>query len=665
MNILKKILAVVLGVCSIAVGMTAYANQDEIIVNVGELDNSSERYYERITVAGEWVSPGSVPDYLDGNTYVEATNRQGNAGVFHIGGLQSGVYELYYFKCVHIDDDPAAKAEVFGNGEKLGEKRISLNKDRGWELIGSYPLFNDGEIKFQITKMTAAKYLRVSAVKLVRVRDLSMEEDYNLLDWKPVGGGYWNPTDSLYYDRLITKAEYPDSDETDKYVSSKKMFTREEIPAGSIIEIESGYRYWPEAWKGLEVQEERAEWVTEQRVTVDENWWGDYTYRAFNVSSVTPDTKISDKVSEVQNYLKIYVPKIKDNKNTLKILAIGNSFSQNAMTYLYELADSAGYENIVLGNLYIGGCTVDTHCENATLNKNAYGYQKNVGSGWINTPSTTLYDGLTDEEWDYITIQQASGSSGMADTYRGVEYLASYIRYNMPNQSAKIGWHLTWAYQQGAAHDEFVKYQKDQMVMYNAIINAVKSKILTNPDIDFVIPAGTAIQNVRTSVIGDTLNPDGFHLNSMGNYIAGMTWLKAVAGAYIDDISWKPSTVNITDSEQEIIKKAVNNACRTPYEVTSFNDTEVSSYAYTVSISENDGVTQAKFLKIAETEGTDTFVIAGYVDGKLNALDIVEEQKELNGEMVLELEKTENSEYTVKAFVFDSMGNIKPLLSTV
>ena len=45
----------------------------------------------------------------------------------------------------------------------------------------------------------------------------------------------------------------------------------------------------------------------------------------------------------------------------LRILAIGNSFSTDSMQYLYQIAKNAGVEEIVLGNLYYGGCSLDEH----------------------------------------------------------------------------------------------------------------------------------------------------------------------------------------------------------------------------------------------------------------------------------------------------------------
>ena len=47
----------------------------------------------------------------------------------------------------------------------------------------------------------------------------------------------------------------------------------------------------------------------------------------------------------------------------MKILAIGNSFSEDATTYLHQIGEAAGVKNQIV-NLYIGGCPLETHWEN-------------------------------------------------------------------------------------------------------------------------------------------------------------------------------------------------------------------------------------------------------------------------------------------------------------
>ena len=49
---------------------------------------------------------------------------------------------------------------------------------------------------------------------------------------------------------------------------------------------------------------------------------------------------------------------------TVKILSIGNSFSQDSVYYLYDIAESAGV-NVVIGNLYFSGSSLQRHEMNA------------------------------------------------------------------------------------------------------------------------------------------------------------------------------------------------------------------------------------------------------------------------------------------------------------
>ena len=96
----------------------------------------------------------------------------------------------------------------------------------------------------------------------------------------------------------------------------------------------------------------------------------------------------------------------------LSILAIGNSFSQDATAYLHMAAEAAGVETLVV-NLYIGGCSLKTHWENMQGDLRAYHYEKNgVGMGLV-----SLREALTERAWDVVTFQQASHDSGLKETY--------------------------------------------------------------------------------------------------------------------------------------------------------------------------------------------------------------------------------------------------------
>ena len=64
---------------------------------------------------------------------------------------------------------------------------------------------------------------------------------------------------------------------------------------------------------------------------------------------------------------------------SISILAVGNSFSVDAMRHhLYPMLQSAGYKNIRLGILYIGGASIDTHYDNLRLDRGKYQYQEDA-----------------------------------------------------------------------------------------------------------------------------------------------------------------------------------------------------------------------------------------------------------------------------------------------
>ena len=258
---------------------------------------------------------------------------------------------------------------------------------------------------------------------------------------------------------------------------------------------------------------------------------------------------------------------------SLKILAIGNSFSVDAMNnHLYDILKSAGYDEVILGNLYVGGCSLDQHWNYIQNQQKPYTFYKNNNNGQWGAPSG--YDALTalkSEEWDIITVQQASPNSGQPESYRNLQNLVNWIESNKTNANAKIYWHMTWAYQQNSTHSAFPNYNRDQMTMYNAIVDATQNTAMKVQNIDGLIPAGTAIQNLRTSSLGDTLTSDGHHLlDSYGDYTAAMTWFAAITGKSLDLVEYIPSS--IADHHFDIAR-AVAHAVYSPYEIHDLSET--------------------------------------------------------------------------------------------
>jgi len=222
-------------------------------------------------------------------------------------------------------------------------------------------------------------------------------------------------------------------------------------------------------------------------------------------------------------------PHIEEPKTDIKILAIGNSFSVDAMEYLFPILKDGGYENIVLGNLYIGGCSLDQHWSNIVNESKLYTYYLNTEGTWKTYGSMSVEDVINTEEWDYVTIQQVSQNSGMPSTFGNLNNIVDYVASTVP--SAKIYWHMTWAYQSDSTHSGFINYSQNQNKMYEAIVSTVKDTVLSNPNITGAIPCGTTIQNLRTSYLGDKLTRDGYHLSEdVGRYAAAMTWAAVLGG---------------------------------------------------------------------------------------------------------------------------------------
>lgn len=259
------------------------------------------------------------------------------------------------------------------------------------------------------------------------------------------------------------------------------------------------------------------------------------------------------------------------------ILAIGNSFSVDAMQYLYPMLKDAGCTDIYLGNLYIGGCSLQTHYNNLSTGAAAYTYYTNSANKWVSTGSYNAITALESRDWDYISLQQASGYSGVSDSYEPyLTELIKIIKAKCPN--AKIMFHMTWAYQGNSTHTDFSKYNKDQMTMYNAIINAVKTNVLTKDDIRFVIPSGTAIQNLRGSYIGDNVTRDGYHMSyNLGRATVAMMWAKQITGCDLSWITSMPSDQSYSARQIAAIKDAVQKAYDRPFEVSEAADTNTEN----------------------------------------------------------------------------------------
>ena len=85
----------------------------------------------------------------------------------------------------------------------------------------------------------------------------------------------------------------------------------------------------------------------------------------------------------------------------MKILSIGNSFSQDSQKWLHSIAATDDLE-LDTFNLFIGGCSLETHWENIESNASAYSFEGNNG---VFIKNISIEDALNEYDYDIITIQ--------------------------------------------------------------------------------------------------------------------------------------------------------------------------------------------------------------------------------------------------------------------
>jgi len=271
---------------------------------------------------------------------------------------------------------------------------------------------------------------------------------------------------------------------------------------------------------------------------------------------------------------------------SIKILAIGNSFNNNSSSLLYELAQAAGAEEIVIGCLWIGGSALEQHAANIQSGAKAYEYRKNTTGKWVVRQNYNFLQGLKDEEWDYICINQQSISAGLPEEYdKGLDVVGRYIRENMP-ADCQLWFNMTWGYDADyTANPNFMKYYDgDPRKHYEAISDTCRTTVMDSGWFDGLVPCGTTIQNMRSSWAADLITQDGYHASShLGCYALGLTWLATWTDIDVAAMTYFPRMgtkwgLPYEEALREIAKEAVLNAMAEPFEPAASKYTEKPAF---------------------------------------------------------------------------------------
>jgi hypothetical protein len=276
------------------------------------------------------------------------------------------------------------------------------------------------------------------------------------------------------------------------------------------------------------------------------------------------------------------------SKKTLRVLLIGNSFSQNASAYLPQIAKDGGHD-LIFGHAELPGCPLQRHWQLAELN-----------STEPENPKGRPYEGgkslrmlLADGEWDVITMQQYSMLSANPDSYKPyAQQLYNLISQYQPK--ARILIHQTWAYRADSkpfgevatgkfAQSEKEMYEKSRAA-YHQVAKELKVDIIPNGDAFWLISSNpkTTFKNDESfdpakavypvlpqeqnslhagySWSNGKLNFDSHHANIAGKYLGGLVWYAVLFDEPVTQIKFKPQSV--TDEFAEQLKVAATAAVK-------------------------------------------------------------------------------------------------------
>lgn len=223
---------------------------------------------------------------------------------------------------------------------------------------------------------------------------------------------------------------------------------------------------------------------------------------------------------------------------SISILTIGNSFADNACTFLPQIAESVPGYNINITKANIGGCSLEKHAnligkcqENPNLNPYFDKY--------------CLEDLLTMQDYDFVTIQQVSSLSFKSESYEPyAQKLINFISKHAPGAETVI--HQTWAYGPGSKRLENWDMTREDM---QKGLSENYSNLASKYNLD-ILPSGSAFFRSFEKNSGiDLWNNDRYHANMYGCYLAGCVWFGKMSGESPRKIRFVPEGMESEDAK--------------------------------------------------------------------------------------------------------------------
>lgn len=242
-------------------------------------------------------------------------------------------------------------------------------------------------------------------------------------------------------------------------------------------------------------------------------------------------------------------PQQPPQRQVVRVLSIGNSFSQDAFSYVpFIIQELAPQMQVDWGIMYIGGCSLARHWDCWTGNKPDYLFHRfrTGDEHWSTERNVSLRQALEAQQWDIVIYQQQSGQSRYYHTYQPhLALLMNAVHQALP--TAAPAWLLTQAY--GEGYDKLGTMSSDEMW---ARVATSSLQAIEEMGIRLLIPAGTAIQNARYTQLdrfgkARHLVYDGYHLHEgIAPLIEGLCTAQVVLRYYGVEVDVEQSHLQIT-----------------------------------------------------------------------------------------------------------------------
>lgn len=261
----------------------------------------------------------------------------------------------------------------------------------------------------------------------------------------------------------------------------------------------------------------------------------------------TEISRLKESVDELESRIEnasgtvpqMYNPPVNFQKADLKVLDIGNSYTQDAQTYLPQIIQASGIGTDF--SLYRAfrpngsfktwvDCWNDADDETYNVAFCAGTQIGGISGNGYNNDGTLFRKALQTVKWDIILIHQVSTYSNDYSLWEGHGaggYLQELIRLiRITNPQATIGYLMTHSYR----GSYWANSEGSSLLRWKNIAEATK-QLKLEYDIDFIIPYGTAVQNLRASSLNDSyeFSEDGTHMGAgLGDYVAGCCYFESL-----------------------------------------------------------------------------------------------------------------------------------------